>query len=65
MLQLTGGGKDLYLITNPAIIKSTSLLIIIPVRSNGMRSAYVNDKNKVPIKTLSAMGSKKLPIFDD
>ena len=63
--KLTGGGRDLYLITNPAVTNNTSRAIIIHVKATGINSAYVRVKNKVAIKTLSAMGSKKLPIFED
>lgn len=62
---LTGGGKDLYRITTPANMSKTSLAIIILVNAIGIKSAYVNVKNNVPIRTLSAIGSRKLPIFED
>lgn len=61
---LTGGGRDLYRMKKPAVTNMTSLTIISPVSREGIKSAYVSVRNKVPIRTLSAIGSKKLPIFE-
>lgn len=64
-MKLTGGGKLLYLITNPAVTKAASLATISKVKESGINSCHVRHMNNVATKTLSAMGSKNEPIFED
>lgn len=57
----TGGGRLIYRITKPAVIKNTSRKIIIPHSHAGNKLQYERDITKVPTSSLSAIGSKKEP----
>lgn len=60
-MSLTGGGKLIYRITNPEIIKKTSRKIIIPHNHVGNKLQHERDITKEPTRNLSAIGSKNDP----
>lgn len=65
MCRLTGGGNERYRMINPAITNNASREITRTVRGSGKSSLYVKLRNNVLTNTLSAIGSRKLPTFDD
>lgn len=57
----TGGGKLIYRIIKPAIIKNTSRKMIIPLSQTGNKLQQERDITREPTSSLSAIGSKKDP----
>lgn len=60
---VTGGGRLIYRITSPAIIKNTSLKSIMAINQTGNKLQYASDKTSEPTRSLSAIGSKNEPIL--
>lgn len=58
---LTGGGRLMYRMTNPAVIKEMSRKMTIALNQIGMRPQYVSEMTSEPTSILSAMGSKNDP----
>lgn len=62
---LTGGGKLIYLITNPAMTNATSRPTMSNVSGRGIKFCQVRETKSVPMRTLSAKGSRKEPMVVD
>lgn len=59
--RFTGGGRLIYRITRPAMIKNTSRNMIIPQSQTGNKLQYANEITKEPTSSLSAIGSRNDP----
>lgn len=57
----TGGGKLMYRITKPAIMRKTSRKMINPQSHIGNRLHHESDITNEPTSSLSAIGSRKEP----
>lgn len=58
---ITGGGKLIYRITRPAIIRNTSRKMIIEQSHTGNKLQYDSEITSEPTSNLSAIGSRNDP----